>query len=191
MRARIFAVVIAMLVLAVPAVAVAEMNHNGEEITNETTVKETGTLDIGGGVSCPAEAFKIIKPGGKVTVEKFRVENKKGETDKYEDCTTNGTLKALGCTGVTGLTANGLEWAVDNSGTALTVTGFDVQLSFAGGVFCPKSVSFSGDVTATPDDVESIHSFEWSGTLSSSLGTNVSISAFMEVTGEDSGTYGL
>lgn len=188
---KVTVVVAAVLgIMALPGIAAADWNHEGEPITQDKTIKSTGVLQVSDTLECPAEDFEVIKPGKKGMIEAIIVENKKGVTKNFDDCKPIGTMDAL-CNKVTAFEATETPWTTHNTGSAVTVTEVKIDLGFSEGVFCPKTVILEGNFTKTPDSPSSIHSWTLSGTLESSFSGPVGVKGEMEVAGADNGTYGL
>lgn len=179
--------------MALPGIAVADWNDGGVPITQDKTIKSTGVLQVSATMECPAEDFEVIQPGKKGFVEAIIVENKKGVTKNFEDCKPIGPWVSLGCTGVTAFETTGMPWTTHNTGSAVTVTGVNIDVVFSGGIFCPKNLGLQGEVTKTPDSSSTIHSYALSGTLKWSTGGEgeTTVSGTMQVAGEDNGTFGL
>jgi hypothetical protein len=107
------------------------------------------------------------------------------------ECSVTGTLAALGCTALASPTAEGLPWVSHTDTKVLTITSVKVKYAYTGGAFCPKAVTLEGNVNATPDNSSAVSSLTLSGTLTSSLGTSVTIAGSLKVQGTAKGTYGI
>lgn len=177
-------------VMVVPSVAQANLSNwtdNGAEIQDTTdTIPFHGTASFSGGTVCTVNGSLVLHPGSTGTIHEFTV-------IEPTECEVTGTLKALGCADLHDATVEGLPWDIHNTTNYATITDVKIINHYSGGAFCPKTVTISGNgVTATPDNTESIGKFTLGGTLSSSLGTEVTVGGTLTPTNEgDVGTYGL
>lgn len=183
------ATLIAAVALISPVSAQAQLSDwtdEGLPVAAEAEVPLVGGFSYSGGISCPElSATLVLDPGSTGGVTSYSV--------TPGNCVITGTWKSLGCTALTGLTSESLPWTVHNTTNQITVTGAKTTFHFSGGAFCPKKVVLSGDgMTLTPDNPSAISSLAMGGTLSSSLGTNVTVGGTLEPANEaDKGTFGL
>lgn len=186
---RLTILLMACSALLFPAAAQAELSnwqHSGVDITGEVTIPLEGGFSYSGGTSCPGLASSLtLQPGSTGSVTEYAIE-------EPAECEVTGTLKSLGCTALGSLTAESLPWTAHNTSSHIRITETKTLFHYTGGAFCPKTVTVEGEMTATPDDAEAIKVLTLGGTLSSSLGTNLTVGGTLEPTnGGDVATYGL
>lgn len=171
--------------LVIPAQASALWNHLGSEMGGETVVF-TGTVSTSEWHCNPLESVKHIREWW------FDDDTGWVYDSTGTHCTPAGTAKNLGCTKVTEVAPEKLAWkgeVVENK--VVKVSGVKLRVGFSGGVLCPKSITYEGSFTETPNNPKSISSMSLSGTLLSSIGTEVSLGGTLEVIGGAAGTYGI
>lgn len=184
-RLSMVATAVIALGLLLPATALSTWNHEGTELHEAVEVGWFGEFNFSGGVDCH-ESTTYASYSGLIALIGFKEKH-----TAHKNCTPKGTLSALGCTGVSAVQTEELPYTVDNNGSLITITGAKIRYTMTGGFFCPSNVTIEGDISGTPDVAESVGSFAFSGTLTSSLGTNVTVSGTQVVQGEANGTYGL
>lgn len=166
-----------------PASVSADWNDGGVEAAGET-IEFTGTVQTS--IYHCNPTYKLKHTGT------FWDTDTGWEFDKTgTHCTPIGTVKALGCTAVTNIVSENLPWSGEIAGEVVNVSGAKVKVTFSGGFFCPKTVTVEGSLTETPDNTSAISAMTLSGTMTSSLGTNVTVGGELEVLGSAQGTFGI
>lgn len=157
---------------------------NGAPLSSEATATFSGGFSFSGGVNCSTVNGEMtLEPGygtGRVTEMAFTPSS----------CVTSGTLKAIGCTKVSSVNpALPKAYFATNGSRELRILNAQITYNLEGGSWCPKSVTISGDVTATPDNSKGIGSLTFSGIVSSTLGPNVTTGGTVSVS--PAGRYGI
>jgi len=189
MKRLIFAAVLLGQVLF--AAHAAAWEDNGTPISSSATVQLTGSWTFAGSYECPNLVIGLeLNPAGTGSVTSFGFE----DTSK---CKVITAYAALGCKQLTAHTATNLPWAIVNNGTNVSITQFDLDETVTGMGLCASGIPLtigaykSSPLTLTPDNLNSISSFQISGSLQTSTGTVRPISGTLSVLPSDIGTYGL
>ena len=189
-RAALPIVLVAILVLALPALAQANWTHKGKgELAENASVTLSGELTLStsaGNVTCPTSIeATLTKSSSAGDVGSFTV----SEPSK---CDLSGSLGSIcGTHGLTKVEKTG-SWALSADESDVTLTGLEIDYTLAKCLI--PSFKLKGSVTLTPDKTGAISKLSFSGTRtlynsaseesgSGELGGTLSVSP--------GGTYGI
>lgn len=184
---------VAAMALAVPALASASWTHEHEPITSQKTVTFAGNAQfvaagLGAGFNCTnTHADVDLLPGETGEITSFEA------TEAESKCDPVGLFSTLGCK-ISSVTSENLPWVVHIiNEEKLLITNVKITNHLVPGlctsIIGTQTIVLEGNVTATPDDPDEVHSVELSGELTSSLGENVTVSGTLNAS--PSGTYGI
>lgn len=130
--------------LTVPTAASADWSAGTSNVEVGVTVPWVGSIGFTsgiGGMSCTAvDSEWYLEPGTTGQVTSFQV--------TVPSC--KATSGIVGCT-ITTATPTGMPWTMHTSGTAVEITGVEIDYTFHG-AFCPyHEIRSAGTLTATPE----------------------------------------
>ncbi|HUC06995.1 MAG TPA: hypothetical protein VMR96_02810 [Solirubrobacterales bacterium] len=190
---------IAVAAFAVPAAASASnWTKEGKEVTQANLEWTQGGNPVESNSSIALEGLmKFTGPvgGTECTVKEsgFVSSGNSGHINSFEaplgGCKPLGAL--AGCK-LTSVTPAGFPWTISATETGgkvvARITDINVNYKYEG-FLCPKEITVTGGLTATPNDSYKISSFSLSGELKASLGEKVTVSGSLGVSPAES--YGI
>lgn len=147
-RAGIFAAVVAVAALALPATASATWQHHNTQLQQNSLIELTGQFKYQGqvgNIECQVVVpAQLIAGTTTANISAFDVDIQGSET-VTDNCQVGGGLANLGCTDVKAVTDEGLPWVAHATSTqTIAITTGIIQTDLHGGIFCPKVLQNTG-----------------------------------------------
>ncbi len=184
--------------LVLPAASSANWKHHATDIQTDTVIGLTGNLRNQGslgGVECQVTMRVKLSPGTTGLVETFVPH----PTSDTTNCKGLGGLSPCQMHNLTPLAPN---WTIHTaSATTISLTTSDITYQLTGGIFClvKHVVTTAGTLTLTPNQPNTISSFQVSGVLQADIQTNggavdketVTMSGSLAIESPKANTYSL